>query len=557
MPLTPVAPGRARIALTLVASLLVALATAAAAHAAPTITVAPTSPVVGQAVTLTATDEAGGAPAALAWGVAGPAEVLLPALPVASFTPSAAGTYAVSLTVPGSEPVTADVVVRADTPPAIAISPAVVEVQEGGSAQFTATATDPDGPVSVGWRVGAADPSAPFDDATGPTLAGEFDASTTVEAQVTGTPGGSATASAQVHVVLPTASFSLDAEEPVLQGREVTLTSTSSDPGSAPPLDPAPGPLAYDWDLPGEPEDDAFDDDATIPVAFTSPGVAEVTLRVRDVEGNVDEVTQEVDVDPGTAPVAAFGFAPVAVLPGLPVTFTSAATDAEDNVEQLQWDFGDGAGFAPGGPIVSHAYAAPGTYAVGHRVIDEAGLADEAFDSVTVTAPPAAAPPAPPAPAVPQAPAGSAAPPVVGTGGAPAGQPSRSPGAAPRPALMAPFPVVRIAGSVFRRSARIRVLSVQLPWGARAEVRCSGRGCPVPVERRSAAARGRGSLTTLRFRRFEGRSLRAGTTLTIRVTKARAIGKFTRFRIRAGRAPSRLDRCVRPGSARPIGCPAA
>jgi len=39
------------------------------------------------------------------------------------------------------------------------------------------------------------------------------------------------------------------------------------------------------------------------------------------------------------------------------------------------------------------------------------------------------------------------------------------------------------------------------------------------------------------------------------VTRGDAVGKFTRFRIRRGKAPLRADRCLVPGSSRPVACP--
>jgi hypothetical protein len=57
----------------------------------------------------------------------------------------------------------------------------------------------------------------------------------------------------------------------------------------------------------------------------------------------------------------------------------------------------------------------------------------------------------------------------------------------------------------------------------------------------------------VRFRRFE-RTLPAGTILELFVRQTGKIGKYTRFRIRAGKAPSRIDRCLVPGRARPARC---
>lgn len=118
-----------------------------------------------------------------------------------------------------------------------------------------------------------------------------------------------------------------------------------------------------------------------------------------------------------------------------------------------------------------------------------------------------------------------------------------------RPRLLRPFPIVRIAGRLTRTGASIRVLSVRAPRGARVLALCSGRGCPRRAS--SAIVRARAARTgRVRFGRLQ-RSLRAGARIQVFVTSPTRIGKYTRFRIRRGLAPKRLDRCLAPrGSGR-------
>ena len=150
--------------------------------------------------------------------------------------------------------------------------------------------------------------------------------------------------------------------------------------------------------------------------------------------------------------------------------------------------------------------------------------------------PPAPAPPAPSAPAAPAAIAAASAAPVAPFVKATA-----------RPALMRPFPVVRIRGFAEARGARITLLSVRGPRSARIDVRCLGPGCPVPrLSLRAAPAR---------LRPFE-RFLPAGTVVQVRVTGAGRIGKYSSFLVRAGRPPLRNDRCLMPGGTKPTRCPA-
>jgi len=114
---------------------------------------------------------------------------------------------------------------------------------------------------------------------------------------------------------------------------------------------------------------------------------------------------------------------------------------------------------------------------------------------------------------------------------------------------MTPFPIVRIVGSATRRGARVRILSVRAPATATILVRCRRQRCS-----RRSRARGRGMRRAVRFRRFE-RRLRAGTILEVYVRSPGVIGKFTRFRIRRGRAPSRTDLCLFPDEPAGTACP--
>ena len=110
-----------------------------------------------------------------------------------------------------------------------------------------------------------------------------------------------------------------------------------------------------------------------------------------------------------------------------------------------------------------------------------------------------------------------------------------------------PFPVVRVAGSFTLRSTTITRVSVRAPRGVRIGVQCRGRGCA--YRRRALAAR-------VRQVRSLARRYRPGAVLQIRVTQPDRIGKYVRLRIRSGRAPLRIDRCLMPDKKRPVRCPA-
>jgi hypothetical protein len=114
------------------------------------------------------------------------------------------------------------------------------------------------------------------------------------------------------------------------------------------------------------------------------------------------------------------------------------------------------------------------------------------------------------------------------------------------PPLLEPFPVVRIKGMIGTAGARVTLLSVRAPKGARIAVSCRGRGCP----RRKLAS----TASLMRLHAFE-RQLPAGVRLRIVVTKPGFVGKWTDIAIRRNAAPSRVDRCVAPGASAPERCP--
>lgn len=118
---------------------------------------------------------------------------------------------------------------------------------------------------------------------------------------------------------------------------------------------------------------------------------------------------------------------------------------------------------------------------------------------------------------------------------------------APQLRFITPFPVVRISGNYTSRWTDFTRVSVQAPKAARVRYRCRGRGCP----------RGTRAFTSrvVRLRRLQ-RRLYPGVRFDIQVTQRGRVGKATTVRVRAGKAPARRDRCLLPGSSRPVRCPA-
>ena len=258
---------------------------------------------------------------------------------------------------------------------------------------------------------------------------------------------------------------------------------------------------------------------------YAGPGSYTVTLSVTDSDGTTSvKDTAEIVVNPGNAPPsAAFTFAPSSPVAGQDVSFTEQVSDPDGDAVTLAWAFGDGA--TATGATPRHAYVAAGSYTVVLTATDEQGARTTTFETLTV------------GPLGATSPGGSQLP----------GDPVTSPAPGTRLVMMSPFPIVRIAGVVLRRGVSVRVLSVRAPRGARLRLRCRGRGCPATSLTRTSAT------SIVRFRRFEG-TLPVGTTLELFVRQRGKIGKYTRFLVRAGRVPSRVDRCLFPGRARPVRC---
>jgi hypothetical protein len=99
-------------------------------------------------------------------------------------------------------------------------------------------------------------------------------------------------------------------------------------------------------------------------------------------------------------------------------------------------------------------------------------------------------------------------------------------------------------------------LSVNAPGGSVVTVRCSGNGCPFTSSKQSTVSSGTlKPSATIRIKKLERRLLRNGVTVGIFVTRDGAVGKYTQIKIRRKKPPARVDRCLMPGSMKPIQCP--
>jgi hypothetical protein len=289
----------------------------------------------------------------------------------------------------------------------------------------------------------------------------------------------------------PLASFSFSPVAP-FTNEQVTFVSTSSG-ATTPPK----------WDLDG----DRLCDDATGPTAartFWPSGSYAVTLCISDGTDDAT-VTRRFTVQ-NRPPAASISYAPLAPLSGDSITLASTSADPDGPIVTQDWDLdADGAFDDARGPTASVSFEAPGNHPVGLLVTDRDGAANVVTVAIAVRERP--------------------------------------------PDAINPFPVVRIVGSFGELGIRIEQLVITAPDGARVEIRCRGAGCPFKKLIRKSRPQ------TVRVRRFARRVLRPGAVVQVWVTRPGEIGKYTRLRIRKGKRPTRVDRCLMPGSKKPTPCP--
>jgi hypothetical protein len=362
-----------------------------------------------------------------------------------------------------------------------------------------------------------------------------------------------------VALAQPIADFDW-APKPVVTGTTVTFTSKSTPMNANTPI------ATIEWNLDGQPGFEIRSPAGSITATATAPAPGDwmVAVRVVDSTGRSDEATKTITVQappppppppppPNQPPNAAFAALPGSPLVNEEVTFVSYSEDRDGHITEQAWDMDEDGLFDDAtGPVVTRTFSTAGQRAVTLRVTDDKGAASTLSLTISVRAqaPPEAIGPAPvaataPAPPVPTSPA-----PPAATGPAP--PPLQQPlvGPTPLPRMLSPFPIVRLVGSVTELGTEIELLAVRAPKGAKALVRCLGRGCPF---KRAKKVVGR---DPVRFGALKG-VIPAGVVLEVRVQRGDSIGKFTRFKLRQNRRPQRADGCLWPRTNRMAPCPEA
>jgi PKD repeat protein len=308
--------------------------------------------------------------------------------------------------------------------------------------------------------------------------------------------------------------------------------------------DPDQDPLTYSWDLDGN----GVYGDATGPlqsVSYATAGQYHVGVQVGDNHGSATTAVASITVMVDRPPSVTFANAPVAPSIGETVTFTATATDPDGSISHLDWDLDDDGAFDDAaGPAATWSFTVAGRHRVAVRATDDRGVATVAFRSIDIAAPALPNP-------MDRLLAASAGP-STGSSAPAAAIPNVPASSATRPPLLSPFPVVRIRGLIYRDSVRLSLLKVQAPSGATIHVRCRGHGC---AAKKQPDVHVKVARKPVRMRSFEGRSLRAGTTVEVFVTAPHRIGKYVKFEVRRGAAPARSDLCLNPGRTKPTACP--
>jgi hypothetical protein len=291
----------------------------------------------------------------------------------------------------------------------------------------------------------------------------------------------------------------------VSEGEAATFTAASSG-------NPAP---AVRWQLStdgGASWAEAGATSNTLTVAAVTPAQSGYQYRAvfTNVAGETTSAAATLSVSSPAPPTASFSWFPPAPRVGEAVSLVSTSTGP---IAAFAWDVAGSSTFVPGGSVLSTTFTTTGNHLVSLRVSDAHGRTGVVTETIPVSA--------------------------------------------AKPKLLQPFPVVRIAGSDTALGARLTLLTVLAPPGARIAISCRGHGCPARPETRLVSAAGPAAGAALvRFHRFE-RALRAGVVLQIRVTRGVEIGKYTRFAIRRGKLPVRVDSCLDPATGKPIPCPTA
>lgn len=322
-------------------------------------------------------------------------------------------------------------------------------------------------------------------------------------------------------VAAPDPSYQVTPAPPVA-GQPATFTSTSTSTTDAVP--PAAAAISsVRWDFDGSPNFEQAG--AVVTHTYASPGMKTFRMRVTDVLGAVttESFTITVSAYPLPAdtpplanrlPVAQFSVSDLEPEVGEQIALRSFSYDPDGAITAQRWDLDGDGDFDENvtGPTAFTVFSAAGPRIVRLEVRDSSGAVQTERQPITVK-PRSVAP-------------------VTGS----------------RLSIMNPFPIVRLAGSVYPRGVKVRILEAKAPRRSTVTVKCAGKRCPAKRIVRTSTRK------PVRFRSMS-RFLSAGTIISVSVTKRGQIGKYTRWLIRGRKVPKRKDLCLYPRRSKPARCP--
>jgi len=375
-------------------------------NAAPVVTLAafPAKVVAGTAAIFgaaaddpAAPDDASGFTFTFDWG-GGPQTTVTGASPIATpHTFDNPGTYLVKVSARdkdggiGSDQRTL-VVLQPNRPPSLAISPAAQTVDEGGSAGFTATLSDPDAGdriATLEWRFGDGSVQVTVDPGTTAVMPHVYldsaPAAFTATVIATDTNGASVTQTVTVTVrnVAPTAALGA-IPSGVAEGGSVTLSGSATDPS---PADTAAG-FTFTWRW-GDGTADSMGLGLVAPThLYADSGTYTVTLTATDRDGAAGAAVSGTVVVGNTAPSATLT-GPSSGREGETLTYGATVTDpsSADTAAgfTFTWDWGDGSTPVSGKGLTpqSHVYRDNGSFTLALTVADKDG--GQATRTIAVT----------------------------------------------------------------------------------------------------------------------------------------------------------------------------
>ena len=267
--------------------------------------------------------------------------------------------------------------------------------------------------------------------------------------------------------------------------------------------------------------------------AYSATGNYTVGLTVTDSRGLTATATRPIRIH--AAPTAAFDAFPNDPTVGQEVILSSYSSD-DRAVESQNWDLdGDGAFDDASGQRVLGTFTTPGPHTVALRVRDDDGATAIATRVLNVKSSNWLTP--------------------ITSGGdvKKSSPPPANITDEPFVRMLAPFPIVRLAGWRKETGARIEILGVRAPAGSKVLVRCRGKKCPVKEARKPISRKKPKPVRLPSFEQF----FPAGSVIEVFVRRSDRLGKYTRFTIRSQRKRwKRIDGCVPPDTTRAVTCPA-